>query len=196
MHSLTFPLHWHTSWVTFVWSAWDSESSFTECLLLPLTTGSCFSSRNKAEQQRQGRKKICLHPSTSLHHPATQRSRSLGAHAPLPHARQAYRMLTHLFPCSVSKFVNSNYTSDSVICACGLVSFLSILSYMAIILQMRAHSITRLGGNSSKVTEWEFAFRSPLFTQDGCFRPLISTCLLSPPPRLVLEHSADLARFC
>lgn len=42
----TFPFHWQTSKVTFLWSLWDAESSFTELLLLPLSTDSCFSSRN------------------------------------------------------------------------------------------------------------------------------------------------------
>lgn len=79
VHSPTFPSQWQTSLVTFVWSSWESEPSFTEYLLLPLNTGSCFSSRNKAEQQRQGRKEICPHLSASPHHPANKRSRSLGA---------------------------------------------------------------------------------------------------------------------
>lgn len=61
--------------------------------------------------------------------------------------------------------MNSNYTSDSIICACGLVSFLSILSYMVIILQKYAHSIIHVGENGSKVTGCEFAFSNPLFTR-------------------------------
>lgn len=122
VHRPTFLSRWQTNKVTFLWSLWDAESSFTELLLLPPSTDSCFSSRNTLTNKEVFRGILW--------------SASFPFHIP-DKVNECWIACIH----DIFKLVNSNYPSDPIASTCGLVPIISVLSYMAIILQMHAHSI-------------------------------------------------------